>query len=113
MPRREELARLIGNARAAADVAERQAGIDQIYELISRDERARVRLDELLPAEEGIFRGYEPLAGDQLAGDDSFDRMVCPHGDYAWPILDVADTALTPRVCPNDGALLCFQAAGS
>ena len=112
MPGREELARLIGNVRSADDVAERQAGIDQIYELISGDERARVRLDELLPEEEAVFRGYEPLAGDQLAGDDSFDRMVCPNGDYAWPILDVADPA-APQVCPNDGALLSFHAAGS
>jgi hypothetical protein len=113
-PARDELGRLIANTLAAVGEADRAAGIDQIYAFICADEQRRERLDELLPVQRGIVRGgFEALAGDRQADRDSFDRMVCPRGDYAWPILDVADEAQSPQVCPNDGEPLSFRAAGS
>jgi hypothetical protein len=60
-----------------------------------------------------VPRLYQSLAGDPQSSDDSFDRLVCPQGDYAWPILDVSDPTPQPTVCPNDGAPLAFRPAGS
>ncbi len=108
-----ELGRLIGMARGAASDDARLEAIDLIRELLIRDEAARRRLDELLAPGEGTYRGFEGLAGDAEASADSFDAMVCPRGDYAWPILDVSDPAKPPATCPNDGSPLTFQAAGS
>jgi hypothetical protein len=110
---RAGLAELLEAARQEGPEASRAEVIDRIYELLCRDERTRWRLDEFLPPARGWSRSYEQLAGDPLAGDDSYDRLVCPQGDYAWPILDVADPTPQPTVCPNDGSPLVFRSAGS
>jgi hypothetical protein len=107
-----ELARLIPEARAAQPAESRRRVIDNIYELLAEDDRARQRLSQLVAPAPGAFGGYEALAGDPLAGDDSFDRLVCPRGDYSWPVLDVADPTPQPAVCPHDGSPLVYQAAG-
>jgi hypothetical protein len=113
---RDGLAQLVQEAHRASREESRQETIDQIYELLCRDESTRRRLDELLPPVPGEPRlGYDGLAGDpQLAFDaePGYDRLACPQGDYAWPILDVADPTPPPTVCPHDGSPLAFRAAG-
>jgi hypothetical protein len=112
---RDGLGRLIQEARQAEPGERRQESVDQIYELLYRDERTRRRLNELLAPVRDVPRlyQYQSLAGDPQSSDDSFDRLVCPQGDYAWPILDVSDPTPQPTVCPNDGAPLAFRPAGS
>jgi len=111
--RRDGLGRLIQEASQAEPEERRQETVDQIYELLARDERTRQRLNELLAPVRDVPRLYQSLAGDPQSSDDSFDRLVCPQGDYAWPILDVSDPTPQPTVCPNDGAPLAFRPAGS
>jgi hypothetical protein len=111
--RPDGLGRLIQEARQAEPEERRQETVDQIYELLTRDERTRQRLNELLAPSRDVPRLYQSLAGDPQSSDDSFDRLVCPQGDYAWPILDVSDPTPQPTVCPNDGAPLAFRPAGS
>jgi hypothetical protein len=111
--RPDGLGRLIQQARQAEPEERRQETVDQIYELLTRDERTRQRLNELLAPSRDVPRLYQSLAGDPQSSDDSFDRLVCPQGDYAWPILDVSDPTPQPTVCPNDGAPLAFRPAGS
>jgi hypothetical protein len=112
--RRDGLGQLIQEAHRAPLEESRQESIDRIYELLGRDERTRRRLDELLaPTRNEPRLGYESLAGDSQSSDDGYDRLVCPQGDYTWPILDVADPTPQPTVCPHDGSPLAFRPAGS
>lgn len=108
---REPLARLIREVQEAGSQEDREDAVDRIYELLARDEPTRQRLDELLPKEPEERRGggYDDLAGDP---EPVYDCYACPNGDYAWPILDVADPTPPLSTCPHDGETLTFRAAG-
>lgn len=107
----------LGALLDAADSAEpnegRQRVLDEINELLCSDERTRRRLDELLPELTAQAR-TDPTGAGELEGDPEliFDRWSCPSGDYAWPILDVADEQQPPDRCPNHGLQLVFRSAG-
>ncbi|MFF3848906.1 hypothetical protein [Streptomyces sp. NPDC002328] len=108
---REPLARLIREVEEAGSPEDREDAVDRIYELLALDEPTRKRFDELLPKvkEERRAGGYGDLAGDP---EPVNDRYACPNGDYAWPILDVADPTPPLSTCPYDGETLTFRAAG-
>jgi hypothetical protein len=53
--------------------------------------------------------GFDGLAGDAFA---DFDRLVCPNGDWAWPLLDAGDPEPPPEMCRRCGAVLEFRSPG-
>jgi hypothetical protein len=87
---------------------QRQALVDQMFELLSQRDVTQQRLNSLL-ASTAVDRGsdaYGPLEGNPLF---DYDSWVCPNGDYVFPMIDADDQP--PDTCPNDGSPLDYREA--
>lgn len=87
---------------------QRQALVDQMFDLLSQRHVTQQRLNALL-ASTAVDRGsdaYGPRGGDALFG---YNSWVCPNCDYAFPMIDADDQP--PDTCPNDGSPLDYREA--